>query len=57
MNRQFGTIMQSNKVRGTLWLVAAAPMLMGPTIFDGSPAVAGIGVMFLVFGLVTLRGK
>jgi hypothetical protein len=46
--------MRSPKVRGVLWIVAATPMLIGPTIFDGNPAVVGIGILFLVFGLVTL---
>ena len=47
--------MKSNRVRGILWLVAATPMLIGPAVFGGSPAVAGIGLMFLIFGQVTLR--
>lgn len=48
-------VLQSNKVRGTLWLVAALPMLLGPAVFGGNNAVVGVGVMFLIFGLVTLR--
>ena len=55
MNPRRGGAIRSNKLRGILWLVAATPMLAGPAIFDGSPAVAGIGMMFLIFGLVTLR--
>lgn len=47
--------MQSNKVRGTLWLVAALPMLAAPALFDGNNAVAGIGIMFLIFGLVAFK--
>lgn len=46
--------LQSRKVRGVLWLVAALPMLFGPAIFGGNRTLVGVGVMFLVFGLVTL---
>ncbi len=55
MNTRSGSAMKSNRVRGILWLVAATPMLIGPAVFGGSPAVAGIGLMFLIFGQVTLR--
>jgi len=49
------TVMRSNKVRGTLWMVAAVPMLVGPVVFGNSKAVVGVGLMFLIFGIVTLR--
>ena len=55
MNHQPGSALKSNKVRGTLWLVAAAPMLLAPAIFGGNSAVAGIGILFMIIGLVTLR--
>ena len=48
-------VMQSKKVRGTLWLVAALPILLGLTLFDGNKSVIAVGMMFLIFGIVTLR--
>ena len=55
MNRPRTGALQSSRVRGILWLVAAALMLMGPAIFNGNPAITGVGILFLIFGLVTLR--
>ena len=48
-------VVQSNKVRGTLWFVAALPMLLGPSVFGGNHAFAGVGVVFLILGLVAFR--
>ncbi len=50
-------VMQSNKVRGTLWLVAALPMILGPALFAGNNAISAVGLCFLIFGIVTLRKK
>ena len=49
--------MQSNKVRGALWLIAALPMIVVPAWIDGSKSLSAIGIMFLIFGLVALRQK
>ena len=52
------SLMQSYKVRGTLWLVAALLMIVGPVLTDGNKGTIGVGLMFLVFGLVALsRGS
>jgi|GEM_PF-4228325 len=48
------SLMQSNKVRGVLWLVAALLMIIGPVLSDGNKGMIGVGLMFLVFGLVAL---
>lgn len=48
------SLIQSNKVRGALWLVAAFLMIIGPVLTDGNKGAMGVGLMFLVFGLVTL---
>jgi hypothetical protein len=50
-------IMQSNKVRGTLWIIAAFPMIAGPALFAGNTSISAIGLMFLIFGIVALRRK
>jgi hypothetical protein len=49
--------MQSNRVRGTLWLIAAFLMIVGSASSDGSKSIGAIGLMFLVFDLVALRRK
>ena len=46
---------QSNTVRGTLWLVAALPFVLGPTVFGGSNAAIGVGIVFLLLGVTTFR--
>lgn len=51
------SVLQSRRTRGILWLVAAMPMLIVPMLRDGSMLSLGIGMMFLVFGLATLRGQ
>lgn len=48
------SIMQSKKVRGLLWLLAALPMILVPAFTDGGKGAIGIGMMFLIFGIVTL---
>jgi hypothetical protein len=57
MTKRSSSVMRSSRVRGTLWLVAALPMLVGPALLDGSKSAVGIGIMFLIFGLVTLRTR
>ena len=47
--------MQSNKVKGALWLVAALPMLLIPVLNDGNKGLIAIGIIFLIFGMHTLR--
>jgi hypothetical protein len=32
-------------------------MLVGPAVFGGSNAVVGVGVVFLILGLATLRKR
>ena len=49
--------MQSNKVRGALWLMAALPMIVVPALTDGSKSISAIGMMFLIFGIVALRQR
>ena len=51
------SVMQSNKVRGALWLIAALPMIVVPALIDGSKSLSAIGIMFLIFGIVALRQK
>ena len=49
--------MQSNKVKGALWLVAALPMLVIPALKDGNKGIIAIGILFLILGIRTLRQK
>ena len=52
------SLMQSYKVKGALWLVAALLMIIGPVLTGGNKGSIGVGMMFLVFGLVALsRGS
>ena len=52
------SLIQSSKVRGILWLIAAFLMIIGPVLTDGNKGPIGVGFMFLVFGLVALsRGS
>ena len=48
---------RSRTGRGALWVVAAIPMLIGPTVFDGDGESIGIGVLFLILGIADLRNN
>jgi len=50
-------LMQSHKVKGRLWLLAALPMIIGPALFGGIQAVAAVGLLFLILGITELRRK
>lgn len=49
------SMMESKKVRGTLWMIAALPMILVPAFTDGNKGIVGVGLMFLIFGIVALR--
>lgn len=47
----------SNNVKGTLWLVAALPFVLGPAVFGSSNAAAGIGFVFILLGIMSFRKR
>lgn len=49
--------LQSNKVNGSLWILAALLMSVPPLVSGGNRSLIAIGAMFLIFGIVSLRGK
>ena len=51
-------ILQSRKVVGFLWLLAGVLMMIPSVLSDGHETSVGVGVMFLIFGIVSLsRGQ
>jgi hypothetical protein len=46
---------QSKRVQGILWLIAAIPMIAVPIVNDGNMLLLVIGLIFLIFGTVALR--
>ena len=49
-----GKGLKSRKVVGILWLLAGLLMLIPPIFLDGNRTYIGIGVMFLIIGIVVL---
>ena len=49
-----GKGLQSKKVVGILWLLAGLLMLIPPVFLDGNRTYIGIGIMFLILGVVFL---
>ena len=49
-----GSILQSKKIAGFLWLLAGLLMLIPPVFLDGNKTLIGIGAMFLIIGIVSL---
>jgi hypothetical protein len=47
--------LKSKKVVGILWLLAGLLMLIPPVFLDGNRTYFGIGIMFLILGVVFLR--
>ena len=47
-------MLQSKKVVGFLWLLAGVLMMLPSILSDGKGTLIGVGVMFLIFGIVTL---
>ena len=54
MNLKSGKGLQSKMVVGILWLLGGLLMLIPPIFLDGSRTYIGIGVMFLILGVVFL---
>ncbi len=50
-----GKGLQSKKVVGILWLLAVVLMLIPPVFLDGNRTYIGIGIMFLILGIVFLE--
>ena len=46
-------ILQSRKVVGFLWLLAGVLMMIPSVLSDGHETSVGVGVMFLIFGIVS----
>ena len=47
----------SRRARGVGWLVAAVPMIAVPAFAGGNGLLLAIGLMFLLFGIVTFGRK
>lgn len=54
MLKKPGGVLRSKKVVGFLWLLAGLLMFIPPILRDGNRTFIGIGVMFLIFGIVAL---
>jgi len=51
-------VLKSRKAVGYLWLLAGVLMLIPSVLSDGHETSVGVGVMFLIFGIVFLsRGR
>ena len=48
------SVLQSREVVGYLWLLAGVLMLLPSVFSDGHETTVGVGVMFLIFGIVFL---
>lgn len=49
-----GSVLQSKKASGVLWILAGLLMIIPPVFLDGNRTLIGIGAMFLIFGIVFL---
>ena len=47
-------VLQSRKVVGFLWLLSGVLMMIPSVVSDGHETSVGIGMMFLILGIVTL---
>ena len=47
-------VLRSRKVVGYLWLLAGVLMMIPSVLSDGHETNVGVGVMFLIFGIVSL---
>lgn len=54
MLKKPGGVLRSKRVDGFLWLLAGLLMFIPPILRDGNRTFIGIGVMFLIFGIVAL---
>lgn len=50
-------LFHSRRARGVGWLVAAVPMIAVPALAGGNRLLLAVGLMFLVFGIVTFSRK
>jgi hypothetical protein len=50
-------ILRSRKVPGFLWLLAGVLMMIPSMLSDGHETNVGVGIMFLIFGIVFLSRK
>ena len=50
-------VLQSRKGVGFLWLLAGVLMMIPSMLSDGHETSVGVGVMFLIFGIVYLSGE
>jgi hypothetical protein len=55
MIKKFSSVLQSRKVTGFLWILAALLMGVPPILSGGNRSLIAIGAMFLIFGIVSLR--
>ena len=50
------SILKSRKAVGYLWLLAGVLMMLPSVFSDGHRTTVGVGIMFLIFGVVSLSG-
>jgi len=54
MLKKFSSVLQSKKVTGILWILAALLMSVPPILSGENRSLIAIGAMFLIIGIVTL---
>jgi hypothetical protein len=47
-------VLQSKRAVGFLWLLAGVLMMLPSVLSDGHETSVGVGVMFLIFGIICL---
>ena len=52
--KKSNNILQSKKIVGYLWLLAGVLMMLPSLLSEGKGTFIGVGVMFLIFGIVSL---
>lgn len=50
-------VLQSKKVVGFLWLLSGALMMIPSVVSEGHETSTGVGVMFLILGIVSLSRR
>lgn len=54
MTTKSDSVLKSKKLAGVLWLLAGLLMMVPPILLDGNRTLVGVGVMFFIFGIVSL---
>ena len=55
MTKKSMSVLQSRKTVGYLWLLAGVLMMLPSVFSDGHETTVGVGIMFLILGIVFLN--